>query len=226
MRKRKSSVVIAIILLVVSVNSTFAGTLKLESSNSTGISVNALMGVFHDVMITPVDNDGLSGLPFDIMGDDVWYRSGTLNGMGRLIATWTIIMNGDARSLSITAQPLRRTKDANGKAVVDNPPQEICYWISFALRYHAHDDANNDIIQEAYIGVYGDGIQHPFNTQFNNFAPLGINTPFVSEDQPVRILLVKSTGVPYSAAERGSSTSGWLNGVYEATVTIEITGGV
>ena len=216
MRRYSLSIIISCILSLILCFTVSA--VQIDPSATRGMTINAIFGVFHDISITPVEHDGLSGMPFDIMGSDVWYQTGNpKNGFGRLIATWSLAMNGTSRRLTINATSLKCVKDADGNSVSNGT--EICYWIGFALNYHRRSD---DTIQDFYIGVYGNGTPVDFGNgdgKFDNIVESD-NLPFVSQNQAVRIFLMKDSGVGYTQQERQA----WMSGIYEATVTLTISG--
>ena len=212
-----------LLLLFFSLPCIFAGKVVLDTSASNGISINGMLGEFHDIIISPISNDGLNGMPFDIMGTDVWYNSGSVDGVGRLIAIWSIVMNGTTRSMTVKADPFKRVKDENGKAVAYNSNDDICYRISFTLRYYSYNNEEPEV-NFKYLGVYGNGIPSEFGGDFwDNKVTVEnsvVNKPFVSQNQPVRVILLKNGGIAYSSDEREN----WKSGIYEAIVTLEITG--
>ena len=116
MIRRSLSIIISCVLSLIFCLSVSA--VQIDPSATRGMTINAIFGVFHDISITPVEHDGLSGMPFDIMGSDVWYQTGNpKNGFGRLIATWSLAMNGTARRLTINATALKCVKDPDGNSI-------------------------------------------------------------------------------------------------------------
>ena len=200
----------------------------LNASASTGLEIHAFMGSMINVSITPLPSTGLEGIPFDLMGSDVWYRSGDIEtNTGRLIATWSLRTNVGARTLSITAGPLIQVNKEDG--TVPATPQKIFYRLVFTLFYYNQSKKANET---KYLYVYSDGHATEFTSEISNYLA-STNMPLVSSDQSVRILLVKPTDEqnptqnkasygPYSASDR---KNGWDSGWYEADISIEITGG-
>lgn len=223
MKRQSARSILIIVFLILCMFSVSAGTIVLDSYASTGLSINAVLGDFYDISITPTRNDGHSiGIPFSITGSDVLASSnntnGSLSGYGRQIATWTVVMNEEGnRCISIQAEPLKRVTDSDGNAVTPDTP--ICYWLSFALRYRAYRSGKY-VTEEGYIGVYGNNSLNTFSTNFDNFTPAGTDTPFISQNQPVRVILVKDNGQPYSSSE----ILAWPAGVYTSVITITLGG--
>ena len=196
-----------------------------------GFSIYAQMGEYMNVSFEMLQNNGYEGSPFDLMGNDVWPRtSDPAAGYGRRIATWSVMTNAGNRNLTITAMPLVQTSNAAGQPVTDGP--SINYRLSFALnsfnRASAQMVAGNInvysgtpvVISQGSYSTEG-GISANILDNWINGEEGPVNMPYISQDQPVRVILMKSEGTPYTAEER----SLWSSGMYQATITITITGG-
>jgi len=208
-----------------------ASNAQLNTSATRGLDVHAFMGDIMNVSVSPVANSGLEGIPFDLMGPDVWYRGETMDtlsatgiGLGRLIATWSLRMNTGTRTLTISAAPLYRRTDETGAPVSDM--EGIDYRLAFALSYHRLLDNST---ASAFIIVFSGTDREIHNGTVDSQGILDnwvqgddgpINMPLISSNQPVRVLLVKSDGTPYTSEEREA----WAAGTYAADVSIIISG--
>lgn len=208
-----------------------ASTAQLNTAATRGLDVHAFMGDIMNVSVTPVANSGLEGIPFDLMGPDVWYRGETMDtlsetgtGLGRLIATWSLRMNTGTRTLTISASPLYRRADETGAPVSDM--NGIDYRLAFALSYHRLLDNSTS---STFIVVFSGSDREIQNGTINSQGVLDnwvqgedgpINMPVISSNQPVRVLLVKNDGTPYTLEEREA----WAAGSYTADVSIIISG--
>lgn len=173
---------------------------RLNVSATTALDVSTFMGDVANVSIIP------EGMPFDVMGSDVWWKTGNIDDyVGRKIATWSLRTNSVNKQLSITADPL-----SNGNETIN-------YRLSFGVYYY---DSESKRYVEKKIHVYSNNIDNKLVSELalNNLPEMA------SSSQPVRILLVgDKNGVitPYTNADR----IGWEAGDYSANVTISITGG-
>ena len=223
---------LALFLLLLSVLfSAGATNAQLNTAATRGLDVHAFMGDIMNISVSPVINSGLEGIPFDLMGPDVWYRGETMDtlsetgiGLGRLIATWSLRMNTGTRTLTISAAPLYRRTDENGNPVSDM--NGISYRLAFALSYHRLLDNSTS---SSFIVVFSGTDREIHNGSVDNQGILDnwvqgddgpINMPVISSNQPVRVLLVKSDGTPYTLEEREA----WAAGNYSADVSIIISG--
>ncbi len=173
---------------------------RLNVSATTALDVSTFMGDVANVSIIP------EGMPFDVMGSDVWWKTGNIDDyVGRKIATWSLRTNSTNKQLSITATPL-----TNGEEIIN-------YRLSFGVYFY---DTESRRYVEDKIHVYSNDID---NKMVSNLALTNL-PEMASSSQPVRILLVSDkNGVitPYTNADR----IGWEAGDYSANVTIAITGG-
>ena len=181
-------------------------TPKLNVSATTALDISTFMGDVANVSIVP------EGMPFDVMGSDVWWKTGNINDyVGRKIATWSLRTNSTNKRLSITAHPLALETDAN---------KTINYRLTFGVYFY---DRDSDRYVEKKIHIYSNNIANSVVAD----PGLDLNSlPIMaSSSQPVRILLVSDEDgdiTPYTNADR----IGWSSGNYAADVEITITGGV
>ena len=198
-----------------------------DEAAGKGFSLYAQMGEYMNVSFELIQNNGYEGTPFDLMGNDVWPRtSDPAAGYGRKVATWSVMTNAGNRNLTITATPLVQTSNVAGQAVVNGP--SINYRLSFAL--NSFNRASGQMVG-GNINVYSGSsvvisqgssdISANILDNWINGEEGPVNMPYISQDQPVRVVLMKSEGTPYTAEER----SLWAPGMYQATITITITGG-
>ena len=178
----------------------------LNVSATTALDISTFMGDVANVSIVPEE-----GMPFDVMGSDVWWKTGNIDDyVGRKIATWSLRTNTTNKSLSITAHPLTHEEDGT---------KTINYRLTFGVYYYDKD-----------VGKY---VERKIHVYSNAITPSVVadglvldNLPeMASSSQPVRILLVSDNCVavtPYTNADR----IGWKEGNYSANVEITITGGV
>lgn len=174
---------------------------RLNVSATTALDVSTFMGDVANVSIIP------EGMPFDVMGSDVWWKTGNIDDyVGRKIATWSLRTNSTNKQLSITATPL-----TNGEEIIN-------YRLSFGVYFY---DSESRRYVEDKIHVYSNDID---DKMVSNLALTNL-PEMASSSQPVRILLVSNTEngeiTPYTNADR----IGWEPGNYSANVTIAITGG-
>lgn len=173
---------------------------RLNVSATTALDVSTFMGDVANVSIVP------EGMPFDVMGSDVWWKTGNIDDyVGRKIATWSLRTNSANKKLSITANPLSNGNDT------------INYRLSFGVYFY---DTESRRYVEDKIHVYSNNIDNKMvsNLTLDNLPEMA------SSSQPVRILLVSDKNgeiTPYTNADR----IGWEPGNYSANVTIAITGG-
>ena len=173
---------------------------RLNVSATTALDVSTFMGDVANVSIIP------EGMPFDVMGSDVWWKTGNIDDyVGRKIATWSLRTNSANKKLSITANPLSNGNDT------------INYRLSFGVYFY---DTESRRYVEDKIHVYSNNIDNKMvsNLTLDNLPEMA------SSSQPVRILLVSDKNgeiTPYTNADR----IGWEPGNYSANVTIAITGG-
>ena len=173
---------------------------RLNVSATTALDVSTFMGDVANVSIIP------EGMPFDVMGTDVWWKTGNIDDyVGRKIATWSLRTNSANKKLSITASPLSNGNDT------------INYRLSFGVYFY---DTESRRYVEDKIHVYSNNIDNKMvsNLTLDNLPEMA------SSSQPVRILLVSDNNgeiTPYTNADR----IGWEPGNYSANVTIAITGG-
>lgn len=173
---------------------------RLNVSATTALDVSTFMGDVANVSIIP------EGMPFDVMGSDVWWKTGNIDDyVGRKIATWSLRTNSTNKQLSITATPL-----TNGEEIIN-------YRLSFGVYFY---DTESRRYVEDKIHVYSNDIDNKMvsNLTLDNLPEMA------SSSQPVRILLVSDKNgeiTPYTNADR----IGWEPGNYSANVTIAITGG-
>ncbi len=173
---------------------------RLNVSATTALDVSTFMGDVANVSIVP------EGMPFDVMGTDVWWKTGNIDDyVGRKIATWSLRTNSANKKLSITANPLSNGNDT------------INYRLSFGVYFY---DTESRRYVEDKIHVYSNNIDNKMvsNLTLDNLPEMA------SSSQPVRILLVSDINgeiTPYTNADR----IGWDSGNYSANVTIAITGG-
>lgn len=173
---------------------------RLNVSATTALDVSTFMGDVANVSIIP------EGMPFDVMGSDVWWKTGNIDDyVGRKIATWSLRTNSANKKLSITANPLSNGNDT------------INYRLSFGVYFY---DTESRRYVEDKIHVYSNNIDNKMvsNLTLDNLPEMA------SSSQPVRILLVSDKNgeiTPYTNADR----IGWEPGDYSANVTIAITGG-
>lgn len=221
----------AVFLLMLIVMFSAGASAQLNTAATRGLDVHAYMGDIMNVTVTPVANSGLEGIPFDLMGPDVWYRGETMDtlsetgiGLGRLIATWSLRMNTGTRTLTISASPLYRRADETGAPVSDM--NGIDYRLAFAVSYHRLLDNSTS---STFIVVFSGSDREIQNGTINSQGVLDnwvqgedgpINMPVISSNQPVRVLLVKDDGTPYTLEEREA----WAAGTYVADVSIIISG--
>ena len=222
---------IVFLLVLTALFSVSAGTPKLITSATRGLDIHAYMGGIMNVTVSPVANTGLDGIPFDLMGTDVWYQGETMDtlsdtglGLGRLIATWSLRTNTGSRTLTISAAPLYRVADETGAPVSDT--NGINYRLSFALSYHKLLDNST---ASTFIIVFSGTDRQIANGTAEAQGVLdnwvqgddgAINMPVISSNQPIRVLLVKNDGTPYTLEERKA----WPAGTYVADVSIIISG--
>ena len=173
---------------------------RLNVSATTALDVSTFMGDVANVSIVP------EGMPFDVMGSDVWWKTGNIDDyVGRKIATWSLRTNSVNKKLSITADPL-----SNGNETIN-------YRLSFGVYYY---DTESRRYVEKKIHVYSNNIDNKLVSELT----LDNLPEMASSGQPVRILLVGDNNgeiTPYTNADR----IGWEAGDYSANVTISITGG-
>ena len=222
---------LAVFLLLLVVVFSLGASAQLNTAATRGLDIHAFMGDIMNVSVAPVANSGLEGIPFDLMGPDVWYRGETMDtlsetgiGLGRLIATWSLRMNTGTRTLTISAGPLYRRTDETGTPVVDL--EGIDYRLAFALSYHRLLD---NTTASTFISVFSGTDRVIHNGSVDSQGVLDnwvqgddgpINMPLISSNQPVRVLLVKNDGTPYTLEEREA----WAPGNYSADVSIIISG--
>ena len=217
-----------VLLVLMAILPAYAGT-HLEENATTPFTVNAVMGEFMNVSLDIISNNGFEGTPFDLTATDVWPRTtDPAVGFGRRVATWSLMTNAGTRSLTISATPLILIQNAAGQAIPPSANQEeINYRLAFPLLGYSQS-AGNYVSNNIFVfsgttvtitdGTYGNpGILD--NWVITDAGP--VNMPFISENQNVRVVLMKAEGVLYSAEER----SLWSAGLYQATITIMITGG-
>lgn len=198
----------------------------INTSASRGVTVNAMMGEFLNVSLDIITNNGAQGSPFDLMGSDVWPRvSNPAANVGRMIATWSVMTNTGNRTLTISATPLRLMvkNNSSGTYVPATEERIIEYRLAFELYGYSH--LTGDMVTDSLI-VYSGEVSTTTQGEESSIGKLdnwheGINMPYVSTDRPVYILLMKGEGELYTAQERED----WSQGFYQATVTINITGG-
>ena len=178
----------------------------LNVSASTALEVSAFMGTNFNVSVVPDGND------FDLMGSDVWWRSGRIEDyVGRKIATWSLKTNKAGGTISITATPLIPDSLAHAPEDV-KASNAINYRLSFGLYVSKYEEKNIVV----------------FSKDVNNLTQeidLGNLPVLASTDQSVRLFLVKinddGTCEQYTNADRMR----WMTGNYTANVTITITEG-
>lgn len=207
---------------------------KLVDNASQGSTVNAVMGEFFNVSLDILPDNGGQGSPFDLMKSDVWPRTADPSGTtGRIIAKWSVMTNVGARSLSITATPLKlMEKGSNGAYSAVTNGAEINYRLAFEL--YGYKTAQGTMVTD-YLYVYS-GVASVTNAgtstnegKIDNWISANdgmINMPYISSGRPVHILLMdndgQGSGVLYTAQEREN----WPSGFYQATITINISGGL
>ena len=200
---------------------------RVDESAGRGFSVYAQMGEYLNVSLDMIPNNGYEGTPFDLMGNDVFAReSNPPAGYGRKIATWSLMTNAGNRTLTISAAPLTQVSTASGEPLGENP-QQINYRLAFALS--GYSQAQKTMVRSDILvysgntftvsqGSYGaDNIIDNWVISANG----EVNMPYISQDQDVRVVLMKAENTPYTQEERDL----WPSGMYRATITITITGG-
>ena len=220
---------ICVFLLLIAILPAFSAT-HLDESSTTHFSLNAVMNEFMNVSINIIPNNGYEGTPFDLMGGDVWPRNeNPAAGYGRRIATWSLMTNTGDRNLTISATPLIRIQNASGQAIPSSSnPEEINYRLAFTLL--GYSQAMGSYVSDVIYVFSGRTVTITHGTYdeqriLDNWVLTNqgaVNMPYISEDQNVRVVLMKQDGTLYTSEER----SLWSAGLYQATITITITGGV
>lgn len=201
----------------------------LETGATTPFTVNAIMGEFMNVSLEMIPSNGFEGTPFDLTGADVWPRNeNPAAGYGRRIATWSVMTNTGDRNLTISATPLILIQNASGQTVPSSAnPDVINYRLAFTLLGYIR--AMGGYVSDVIYVFSGSSVSISHGTYADpgildnwvNTEDESVNMPYISEDQNVRVVLMKPDGTLYSAEERML----WSAGVYQATITITITGG-
>lgn len=212
---------VLILMIIVAVMPLSAG-IRWDSSATGSIVFDAYVGEFLNVTLDIISNNGFEGSPFDLTSKDVWPRNpDPPAGYGRRIAVWDLMTNADYRKLTISATPLVNTTDSSC---------QVNYRLAMML--NGYSNALRTNVQDV-IYVYS-GYEPTVIEQGSVGAPEKIdnwvlpaegqasNMPYISTEQDVRILLMKPDGSLYTAEERDL----WADGLYQATITITITGGV
>lgn len=218
-----------VFLVLIAILPVFAAT-HLDEGSTTHFTFNAVMNEFMNVSIDIIPNNGYEGSPFDLMGGDVWPRNeNPAAGYGRRIATWSVMTNTGDRNLTISATPLVRIQNASGQAIPSSAnPEVINYRLAFALLGYSQASGGyvSDVIYvfsgNAVSITHGEYANQRILDNWVNTEDGPVNMPYISEDQNVRVVLMKPDGTLYTAEER----SLWSAGLYQATITITITGGV
>ena len=215
-REQLKKIVFSVLLIVLS-SSLLFGALS-PKNNENGIVLYGSMSSFSRLAVYPMQasGSGSTGMPFNILGNDITYVSYSVNEGRRQIATWTLSTNElqyyngtESRlqpTLTIKADPLVSTETGTSTS--------LDYYLYFRI----------DPINRAELLDGTDIIEIPSNCLRVASSPVGypadefvLITPksaINSVDQPIRFMLAQE----YTSSQKDD----WDYGSYSATVTLSL----
>ncbi len=183
-------------------------------NNDNSIVIYGTMSMFSRLSVSTIETEGngITGMPFNIKGDDVSYSSNYINEGRRQIATWTLSTNEleyyDSQieklkpGLSISATPLTCT--------LPGTTTSLDYILYFRL------DPTNAVLLADNQGTHTI-TSNCLKVESSNpvtFQLVTSKAAIISVDQPVRFMLASS----YTQAQMDE----WDYGSYSATVTVAL----